>query len=168
MSTSKQSRVSLLAVVQALIAGTQKQPPSGEITLGNVAYTALSLVQLLESLGAAMTAQAATEATAKDAVLATRAAETKVRPVVTAYKKYLQTTYGNATQTLAVYGLAPAKTPKPLTVEAKSAKVAAGLATRKARGTVGPKKRLEIKGTVEKTAEPVPAEPSSAPAKPTA
>jgi hypothetical protein len=107
-------------------------------------------------------------ATAKDATLAERAVDAKVAPVVRAYRTYLRALHGTSTQTLADYGLAPTKAPKPLTVVAKSAKVALNKATRKARSTVGPKQRLAIKGTVSATTEQLPVEPPAAPPKPTA
>ena len=157
-----------MATVQALIAGTEKYTPNGSLTFGGATYTTASLVQLLQSLVDAMAAQNAASATAKDAILAERAVDAKVAPVVTAYRAYLRAIHGTATQTLADYGLAPTKAPKPLTVEAKSAKVALNKATRKARGTVGPKKRLAIKGTVPATTEQLPVLPAAAPAKPTA
>ena len=84
-----------------------------------------------------------------------------------AYKKYLTATCGNAAQALGDYGIALPQVRKPLTVEAKSAKVAQGLATREARGTIGPKKRLKIKGTVAKATAEAPAPPAIVPAKPT-
>jgi hypothetical protein len=71
-------------------------------------------------------------------------------------------------QTLDDYGITPPKAHKPLTVEALSEKVALNLATRKARGTVGPKKRLEIKGSVETTTGPAPAPSATVPPKTTA
>jgi hypothetical protein len=168
MSSQKITKAQTLAKLQALIAGTQKHTPNGQFTLGNAAYTTSSLVQLLGSLVAAMTAQNTADATAKDALLAVSAADAKVKPIVSAYRKYLLATYGNAVQILDDYGLTPAKAPKPLTVEAMSAKVAQNQATRKARGSVGPKKRSEIKGTVEVKAEQVSAQPAAAPPKTTA
>jgi hypothetical protein len=168
MSTSKKSKATALADVQALIAGTEKHTPSGQFTLGNVAYSTASLVQLLQSLADAMTAQNAAEAAAKQALATARDVDAKVGPTLRAYRKYLLASYGNATQTLADYGLVPAKAPKPLSVEAKSAKVALNKATRKARGTVGPKERLKVRGTVAATTGEPPVPPPAAPPKPTA
>ena len=166
-TTSKTSKATALAKLLALIAGTLKHNPNGQQTLGGVAYSSASLVALLQSLANAMTAQDTADANAKDALLAVRGVGADVRPVMAAYVKYLIVTCGNAAQTLGDYGIALPKARKPLTVEAKSAKVAQGLATREARGTIGPKKRLEIKGTVKANAE-APAPPAIVPAKPTA
>jgi hypothetical protein len=169
MSNSKNTKASTLALVQALIAGTQKHSPNGQFTLGNASYTAASLITLFESLANAMIAESAAEGAAKEAVLAVRNTGADVRPLMGTYKKYLQATYGNAVQTLADYGLTPAKVAKPLTVKALSAKVQLNEATRKARGTVGPKKRLEIKGSIATPAEDSsPVVPAALPAKPTA
>ncbi len=166
MSNSKNTKATALATVLALIAGTQKHTPNGSLTFAGVTYTAASLIQLLQSLADAMTASDAASATAKDALLAERAVDAKVAPVVTGYRTYLRALNGSATQTLADYGLAPTKTRKTLTVEAKSASVALNQATRKARGTMGPQARLKIKGTVAAKAEQVSAPPAPAPAKP--
>ena len=161
----KANKAQTFASIQALIAGTQKHTPSGQLTLGNVAYTAASLVELLQSFVDAMAAQNAAVASAKDALAVLEQIRTKVSPVVSAYRKYLSASYGNATQTLADYGLTPAKAPAPLSVEAKAAKVAKNGATRKARGTLGPKARLKIKGDVA-TSAPAPAAPAPPPGKP--
>jgi hypothetical protein len=169
MSNSKNTKAATLASVQALIAGTQKHSPNGQFTLGNASYTTASLTQLFESWVNAMLAENAAEGAAKEAVLANRNAGAAARPVIGTYKKYLQATLGNAVQTLADYGLTPAKVAKPLTVKALSAKVQLNEATRKARGTVGPKKRLEIKGSIATPAEDSsPVVPAALPAKPTA
>jgi hypothetical protein len=162
MSKYKISKAQTLANVQAIIAGTQENTPDASFTLRNTSYTTASLVELLDTLTSAMTAQNAIDAMAKDALLAVRAADAKVAPVLKAYRRHLLTTYGDAAQTLALYGLAPEKERTPLSVEARALKVARNQATRKARGTLGPKKRLAIRGTVEAKG----AEPAVAPEKP--
>jgi hypothetical protein len=160
----KPSKAQALAHVQALIAGTQKHTPNGSLTFGSTTYPVASLVQLLQELVAAMASLNAVQASAKDAMSALR--DTKVGPVLRAYRRYLIATYGNATQTLADYGLESPKARTPLTSAAQATAVLKLRATRKARGTTSKKQKAAIKGTVETTTGPAPAAPPATPAKP--
>jgi len=159
-----------LAQVQALIAGTTKHSPNGSFTLGATTYTAASLIQTFQSLVNAMTARDAAEAGAKDALTAERAVQTQVGPIVLAYKHLVLLTYANATQTLADFGLTPAKARTPLTAAQLTARAAKAKATRTARGTTSKKQKLAVKGNVTgvtvipntvPTAAPSPAAPAS-------
>ena len=154
-----------MAGIQALIAGTQKHFANGSLTFGNATHTASSLIQTLQDLVNAMTAYAAAQATTKDAQLALHTVEVTADPIVSAYRKFLDATFGNATQTLADFGLTPTKARAPLTVEAKSAMVALGAATRLARGTKGKKQLAKIRGTVPATTSEQPVPPPAAPPK---
>ncbi len=145
---SKASKATSLALVQALIAGTKKHFPNGSFTLGNTAYTTASLVELFQSLADAIAASDAAHASAKDAVTASRGAKAKVGPVILAYKRWLLSTFGNATQQLADFGVPPPKARTPRTGEQNAAAAAKRKATRLARGTVGSKKKLAVKGGV--------------------
>jgi ABC-type transporter Mla subunit MlaD len=147
-TTSKVSKAAALAQVQALIAGTQKHFPSGQFTLGNVAYTTASLVQLLQSLAAAMTAVATAQASAKDALTNLQSVAATVKPAMQAYVRYVRAAFNNATQSLADFGLQPPKARTPLTTEQKAAAKAKAAATRKARGTTSKKQKLAISGDV--------------------
>jgi hypothetical protein len=168
VTVAKPNKASALTGIRALIAGTQKHTPTGSLTFGGATYTSATLVQLLQSLVDAMTAHDEAEASAKDLLAALRDVDAKVHPVLGAYKKYLVATYGNATQTLADYGLKPAKAPAPRTVEQKAASAAQLRATRKARGTTSKKQKASIKGVVTPAPETPAAAPSPTPAKPTA
>jgi hypothetical protein len=166
VSTVKPSKSSALASVRAVIAGTQKHPPNGPVTFGNATYTAASLVQMFQSLVDAMTAHDEAQAKAKDVLLVLRDATSKVGPVLRAYRRFLVATYGNATQTLADYGLKPPKAKAPLTSEQKATAVAKLRATRKARGTTSKKQKASIHGVVTApTGNPA---PPPTPPKPTA
>jgi hypothetical protein len=76
--------------------------------------------------------------------------------------------FGTSPDVLGDFGMAPRKRPAPMTGEQLVVKSAKAKATRKARGTVGPKKRLRIKGNVPEQQETasVPGAGSSAPAAP--
>ena len=165
-NTLKPSKAAALASIRDLIAGTQKHTPNGSFTFGNATHTAASLVQMFQSLLDAMTAHDAAQATAKDRNLALRDEVTQVRPVIQAYRRYLVVTYGDATQTLADYGLKPLKAKAPRTTEQKAASAAKARATRKARGTTSKKQKASIKAAVTvagttPTAPSVPAKPTS-------
>jgi hypothetical protein len=137
-----------LAFVLALIAGTQKYFPSASFMLGNVPFTTASLVQLFQSLAAAMIAQNTAQANATDAVAATKGLQAKVGPVIQAYQTYVLAQYAGATQTLADFGIPAPKARTPLTVEQKAAAKAKREATRIARGTTSKKQKLTVKGNV--------------------
>jgi len=147
-TTSKVSKATALARVQAVIAGTKKHFPSGSLTIGNVAFTEASLVGLLQSLADAMTAENGARASAKGALSALRETDAKVGPVLRAYKRIVLETFGNATEILADFGLEPPKARKPQSGEQIAAATAKRRATRKARGVVGKRKKLAIKGDV--------------------
>jgi hypothetical protein len=147
-TTSKPSKVATLARVQAIIAGTQKHFPSGSFTLGNVAFTTASLVQLFQTLADAIAAVNTAQAGAKSAVAAMRAVHSNVNPVLAEFTKWLRASFGTATSTLADFGLEPPKARTPMTAEAKTAAVAKRAATRAARGTTSKKQKLAVKGNV--------------------
>jgi hypothetical protein len=162
-STVKPTKAKALAGVLALIAGTQKHFPNGTFTIGNATLTAPALIGILQGLADAMAKENDAKAAAKDALTALRAEKARANPVVQGFRDLLLAMFGNATQTLADFGLAPHKARTPLTVNEKAAAKAKRTATREARGTKGPKAKLAIKGTVP--AEPH-APPAATPAKP--
>ena len=161
-STSKSSKASVLARMQAIIAGTLKHFPNGSFTLGNAPYTTSSLVALFQSLIDAIDALAAAQASAKDAVTAMRGVKAKVAPVYLDYKRFLLATFRTATPALSDFGLEPPKAPKPRSGEQMAAAAAKAEATRKARGTVGKKKKLTVKGDVTGVVVTPVTEPSGA------
>jgi hypothetical protein len=109
-------------------------------------------------------------------VQAERQSHKDVDPLLRGIKQYVLLTWGDSkdsSSTLEDFGYAPRKprTVKPTTKVAAAAKAKA---TRTARHTVGPKKRLTIKGTVPTPTAPeaaatgtTPAAPASPPAPPT-
>jgi hypothetical protein len=145
---ANQTKATKLAQLQALINGLQKQLPNGQFTLGNSAYTTATLVQTLQSLIGAITNVNAVQANAKVTVAAMNKVATQVDPVVLDLKNNLLSMYGSATDTLALFGLAPRKAPAPRTSGQKAASAAKAEATRKARGTTSKKQKLAVKGNV--------------------
>jgi hypothetical protein len=71
-----------------------------------------------------------------------------VDPVIRDLRRFLLASFSTAPQTLAEFGLEPPKARKPRTGAENAAAAAKAEATRKARGTVGSKKKLTIKGNV--------------------
>jgi len=147
-TTSKPTRRTALAQVQALIAGTQKRFPNESFTLGNTAYTTATLTQALQGLAGALAALSAAHASAKDAGLALLGIEAKVDPLIRDYKRFLLATFSTATQALADFGLQPPKVRKPLTGEQRAVATVKSRATRTARGTTSRKQKLAVKGDV--------------------
>jgi hypothetical protein len=164
-TVSRAPKAAALARVQALIAGTQKHFPNGSFTIGNTVFTTASLVQLFQSLADAISAVNSAEASAKDAVAKLRGVRANVTPVILEFTRLLRVTFGTATQSLADFGLEPAKARKPLTSEANAAAAAKRVATRKARGTTSKKQKLAVKGDVTGVVvTPVTSAPASSPA----
>jgi hypothetical protein len=148
VQAAKPSKASALEGVRALVAGTQKHTPNGSLTFGNATYTAASLVQMFQRLTDAMTAHDVAQAKTRDVLVALRDVAATVGPVLRAYRRFLVATYGNATETLADYGLKPPKARAPRTSEQKAATAAKVRATRKARGTTSKKQKASIHGVV--------------------
>jgi hypothetical protein len=167
-SPSKYTKAAALTALQALISGLQKHFANAQVTVANVVYATSALVTLLQSLESAMTAQTAAETAARDAQNALHATQTKVGPVLQALRELLLAQFGNATQTLSDFGLAPRKVRTPLTVQQKAAAKAKSDATRAARGTKGPKARLAITGTTTTAGTAPQAAPAVTPAAPVA
>jgi hypothetical protein len=169
--TSKQNKATALTSVQALIAGTQKHFPSAQFTLGNVAYTTVTLVQALQGLADAFTALDTAHASVKDGVAALRTTETKVLPLIREYTSFLRATFSNATAQLGDFGLQAPKARQPLSTEKRAAATAKMRATRTARGTTSKKQKLGVKGDVTgvivtPVTAPAPSSPPATPAGP--
>ena len=166
LSTPPKTKASTLALVLALIAGTQKHLASGSFSLVGTTYTAASLIPVLQGLVNAITAANVAQASARDAVAAMNGIEATVSPLIGAYKRFIHASFASVTQTLADFGLTPPKTRAPLSVEQKAAAKAKSEATRLARGTTSKKQKLTVTGnvtgvTVTPITAPVPATPAS-------
>jgi hypothetical protein len=147
-TTVTKTKAAALAQVQALIAGTTQHFPNGSFTIGGTVYTSASLVQVLQGLASAMTAQRAAQAGARDALAAEHAAATQVGPILLAYKRLVLAAFANTAQTLVDFGLGPPRARTPLTTEQLATRAAKAKATRVARGTMSRKQKLAVKGDV--------------------
>ena len=131
-----------------------------KFTFGGVDYKAKEIQQLLQSR---IDAASATEA-ARAKWLTASAAElektTACEEVLLALKSHLVTTYGASSQIVADFGFTPKQRQTTADVTAKA--VVKRKATREARGTMGKRQRLKIKGEVPSEASP--ATPAAPPA----
>jgi hypothetical protein len=90
----------------------------------------------------------AAQNTASEAVLAEENELPALMVFMTSYTAFVKATFGNSPTVLADFGLVQKKVRTAPTVETMAAAVAKRKATRTARGTTGPKKKLSTKGNV--------------------
>jgi hypothetical protein len=169
MSNNKSSRASTVLQDKALIAGTQKYLMGQSLIIGKQTYAPQDIINVL--LARVSTGQAIIDVrTALTAAIKADLDErSKTRSLVRAFCTIVQGMFDDVPDTLAVFGLKPRKSSKK-TVAVKSDAIAKSKATRKARGTMGKKQRLRIKGYASPTpvnGAAAPAQPATAP-KPTA
>ena len=139
------------------------------ITLDGKAYTPAQLIALIQSDIDGADAADRLKATWQAAAKSARAVRTQARAVLAALKAYLIAVNGRgAAALLADFGFAPPKVHKA-GAKAKAEAVDKTLATRKARHTMGPKQREQVKGAVATEAGssgPAAAPPAPKPATP--
>ncbi|HEY1691722.1 MAG TPA: hypothetical protein VGG39_06155 [Polyangiaceae bacterium] len=147
-TTSQPSKATVLAQLQALVSGLQKQLPNGTFTLVSTDFTTVTLVQALQGLISALTAVDTVQASVKAALVAYSTETTKMGPVVSALKRVIRAMYANAPDTLALFGLKPAKARAPRTAAQLATSAAKAKATRTARGTTSKKQKASVSGNV--------------------
>ena len=164
-TTSSVSKAASLAFLRAFSAGLQKHLANQSFPVGTTTYTVTSLVQLLGSLIAAIEAVNAAQVSATNAVANLKAMNASASPVVSAVVRVVAAMFASDAAALADFGLKARKARTPLTTEQKAAAKAKAEATRKARGTKGPKAKLAVKGNVTGVEiTPITAPPASQPA----
>jgi hypothetical protein len=133
----------------AMIAGTQKHFSSvPQLTFGEGTLTPAQVEAQLQALATLRSDVNAARIVMEAKLSAERAKSPALRAFLRDYVSFVMATFGKSPETLADFGLKPRKAPKPLTAEQAAAKAAKAKATRKARGTVGKKKKLATKGDV--------------------
>ena len=137
------------ALAEQLAAGTQKHLATiAQLIVGSSTYTPAQAETQLKAFAALRNDVDAARATVK-AKLADEAAQAPtMRVFILAFITYVQAAFGNSPDILADFGLAPKKVAVPLTAVQKAAAAAKRKATREARGTMGKKARLAVKGNV--------------------
>jgi hypothetical protein len=136
----------LIALLQNLITGIQKNQPKGSFSIGGTKYTTPEVVNVLQSLADALLATQAAHSTLKDAVVASEALGVKYGAFVRDLKQSLQIQAGDSASVLTEYGLTPRRKSGQTTPEVKVAAAEKAKATRTARHTMGPKQKLQITG----------------------
>jgi hypothetical protein len=140
MSTKVRNKAGVAARAQALIAGTNKHLPNGtSVTILGESLTPAQVGETLKSRVDARTAVDAAKASTKAKLANEQALAPSLRTVKSAHQ--------NSPDILADFGVHP-KARAPQTVETKTAAIAKRASTRAARGTLGSKQRLAIKGDV--------------------
>jgi hypothetical protein len=160
-TTTKTNRTVTSGKDQLLIAGIQKDlSTTKSIPLGGTTYTPASLTTFIQSrIDAAnevVTAKAAWQSAAKAYIALNAQANVAVHDL----KQFVIGLFGADSSKLPDFGFTPRKK-AVLTPDQKVAAAAKRAATRKARGTVGPKAKLAIKGTVPSTTTATPAAPAA-------
>ncbi len=155
---NKTTRANLIRQVKA---GLTKYFGSTPLVLAGTSYKPAALQTFLQADVDANDASTAARANWLNTVKVAKSTDAETDPVLRAVKAQVEAQYGeapNADSVFADFGWAPRKKPTK-TVQQKTAAVAQTQATRKARGTMGPKAKAKIKGVV---APAISAEPSQA------
>lgn len=163
-STKKPNRPMLQAKMVAAIAGVKKDMQNtSNLSLAGTTYTPATLVTFLQSVidagNAADTARASWLAAADAAATLAKSGT----EVLTGLKQYVSNTFGKTSTQLTDFGFAPRKT-VTLSPDEKVAAAAKREATRKARGTLGPKAKLKVTGVTAAAAAAAAATGASQPA----
>ncbi len=142
------NRISKQARAAQVNAGIQKHLlPTPSIPLGGSTYSPADLMKLLQGSIDSAKAADATKANWHSAVLAERALDAQLAPLLRELRQYAISVFGATSPVLADFGFAPPKhvtrTPEEKAVAAAKAK-----ATRAARHTAGKKQKKAVKGNV--------------------
>ncbi|HEX3769220.1 MAG TPA: hypothetical protein VHV30_00075, partial [Polyangiaceae bacterium] len=144
MTTGKETGV---AFAKTLIAGVKAHLSNATtVTFGSATYTTAQIEAFLQTLIDLRTAVDEAKAAAKAKISAEAAQTPALRSQVAALVLYVRATFGNSPDVLADFGITPKKAPTPLTIGQKATAAAKRAATRAARHTMGPKKKLAVKG----------------------
>jgi hypothetical protein len=137
--------------VKQLILGTHKYYPNASTVLqvGGAAYTVNELTQLMQEFVNAREAVEVAKAAARAKVQVERSRAPSQIAVIRAFETIVRGSFGNKADVLAEFGLALRKVHAPIDAKQKAVAVVKRAATRAARGTVGKKKKLAIKGDVK-------------------
>jgi hypothetical protein len=144
----------LIALLQNLITGIQKNQPKGSFSIGGTKYTTPQVVSIMQSIMDALVATQAAHGTLNDAVMASEALVAKNGPFLRDLKQSLQIQAGDSASVLASYGLTPRRPHGTTSPEVQVAAADKARATRAARHTMGPKQKAKITGATASAASP--------------
>ena len=145
----KKSTRNEAVLAEELAAGAQKHLLGvTQLLLDGSTFTTPQVIAQLAMLADLRAAVDAANAIAKGKLAEERSKGPSLVTFLHAFESFVRTAFGGKPEILADFGLAPKKVKTPLTVEQQAAAKAKRAATRKARGTIGKKKKLAIKGNV--------------------
>jgi hypothetical protein len=145
-SRSKNSQADLAT---KLVEGIQKRLSAvAQVTFGGSTFTPAAVEAQLQALATLRSDVTAAKAAVETKLSAERTKGPALRVFLLAFVSFVRATFGDTPDVLADFGLKPKKVATPPTAEQLAAKALKAKATRKARGTVGKKKKLAIKGDV--------------------
>jgi hypothetical protein len=132
-----------------LATGTQKHLSKvGHLILGSGELTPEQVTTRLNAFATLRKDVDTAKAVVKAKLENERSQRPAMRAFIHAFVAYVRMAFGNSPDVLAEFGLQPKKVRKVLTIAEKAAAKAKREATRKARGTIGKRKKLAIKGDV--------------------
>jgi hypothetical protein len=117
------------------------------ITLGGVDYNRTDLIVLFRGVLEAERGTAVAKGKWMQAVANERKVRAKVAPIRNLLRSHLESTYGKGSAVAAAHGFRAKERKKP-SVKTRVEAIAKRKATREARGTMGKRQRLKIKGTL--------------------
>jgi hypothetical protein len=158
------SRISRNAADQHLADGlTKRKHDITSFMIGGTSHTPDDILIVLQARLAAANLVQSTRATWQSAVKADRDERAKTKTFVSGLRQTLKVAFDGSIDALSDFGLSPRKLHVP-TPEQKAKAIAKAKATRVARHTMGPKKKLAIRGTAPQAAPGSPATANVPPA----
>lgn len=148
MASNKESKGTVVALAQQLIAGTNKHLTStAQVMLGGSSYTPAQVTEKLQTLVNLRRDVDATRASTKAKLVTETTQMPALRTFMGALVTFIEAAYANQPDVLADFGIS-LKARTPLTVEVKTAAAAKRVATRAARHTMGANQKKSVKGAV--------------------
>jgi hypothetical protein len=148
-TNSKATKDTQAVLAEKLAAGTAKHFPAGSsLPVGGVTLTLVQIETQLTGFASLRNDVNTARAALQAKLAAENAQATAAHAFMGALVRIVRGAFGSQPDVLADFGLQPNKAKTPLTVEQMAASVAKRAATRAARGTMGSKAKLAIKGNV--------------------
>lgn len=162
---SRMSTSSMAARDRQRIAGFQKYfPATATLSIGGASYPQPAVIQVYQDDLDAEAAVTAALASYRLAVAKAKTVRAKAASFDLMVKKFVVVSYGEPPGPADDFGIAPPVRHVP-DAEAKAAAAAKRKATRAARGTLGSRQKLKIKGTAPTSPAPVVTSSNGTPAK---
>jgi len=170
VASNKQSKGTVVALAQQLIAGTTKHlANTTQVMLAGSSFTPAQIIEKLQNLVNLRRDVDAAKASSQAKLVVETTQMPALRTFTGTLVTFIKAAYANQPDVLADFGLHP-KARTPLTAEAKTAAAAKRKATRAARHTMGAVQKKSVKGAVTgitvtpvtaTAPQPAPAAPSS-------